>query len=110
LAAAGLIALENMVERLKDDHLHAGLLAEKLASIDGIELDQTQVKTNIIFFKLNHPKIDGDTFLTLLEERSIKILMVDPGVFRAVLHREVSREQVQTVAQTIHSILIEQYK
>jgi len=45
-----------------------------------------------------------------LEERSIKILMVDPGVFRAVLHREVSREQVQTVAQTIHSILIEQYK
>ena len=105
LAAAGLVALENLVERLKGDHQNARLLAEQLAAIKGIELDQSKVKTNIIFFKLNHPEIDGDTFLSLLEAKSIKILMTDPGVFRAVLHREVSREQVDTAAQTIQSIL-----
>ena len=106
LAAAGLVALENLVEHLKDDHLNTKFLAEQLASTEGIELDQNSVKTNIIFLKLNHPRIDGDQFLSSLEERSIKILMTDPGVFRAVLHREISREQVEIVAQTIKSILI----
>ena len=105
LAAAGLVALENLVDRLKDDHLHAKLLADMLASTKGIELDHQGVKTNIIFFKMNHPQIDGDQFLNQLEEKSIKILMTDPGIFRAVLHREVSKDQVETVAQTINSIL-----
>ncbi len=105
LAAAGLVALENLVERLKEDHLHARFLAEQLASIEGIELDQKGVKTNIIFFKLNHPRIDGDKFLSILEAKSIKILMTDPGIFRAVLHREISREQVEVVAKTIQSVL-----
>ena len=76
-----------------------------MALIKGIELDQSKIKTNIVFFKLNHPKVDGDTFINLLEAKSIKILMTDPGVFRAVLHRDVSREQTETVVQTIQSIL-----
>ena len=105
LAAAGLVALENLVDRLKDDPLHAKLLADMLASTKGIELDHQGVKTNIIFFKMNHPHIDGDQFLNQLEEKSIKILMTDPGVFRAVLHREISKDQVETVAHAIDSIL-----
>ena len=105
LAAAGLVALESLTERLKDDHLHAKFLAEQLASFEGIELDQNSVKTNIIFFKLNHPRIDEDLFLRTLEANSIKILMTDPGIFRAVLHREITREQVETVAKVIQSVL-----
>ncbi|MBT3366857.1 MAG: low-specificity L-threonine aldolase [Nitrospina sp.] len=105
LAAAGLVALESLVERLKEDHQNTQLLAEQLASVEGIELDPAQVKTNIIFFKLKHSKIDGESFLNLLEENSIKILMTDPGVFRAVLHREINREQVETIAKTVRSIL-----
>ena len=105
LAAAGLVALESLTERLKDDHLHAKFLAEQLASFEGIELDQNSVKTNIIFFKLNHPRIDEDLFLRTLEANSIKILMTDPGIFRAVLHREITREQVEAVAKIIQSVL-----
>mgnify|MGYP006430043981 FL=1 len=105
LAAAGLVSLESLTERLKDDHLHAKFLAEQLASFEGIELDQNSVKTNIIFFKLNHPRIDEDRFLRTLEANSIKILMTDPGIFRAVLHREISTEQVEVVAKIIQSIL-----
>lgn len=110
LAAAGLVALENLVERLKDDHLHAKFLAEQLASFEGIELDQSSVKTNIIFFKLKHPRIDGDLFLRTLETKSIKILMTDPGIFRAVLHREITREQVEVVAKTIQSVLANKHE
>ena len=105
LAAAGLVALESLVERLKDDHKNAQFLAEQLASIKGIELDQTSVKTNIIFFQLNHPQIDGNKFLSTLEAKSIKILMTDPGIFRVVLHREITRAQVKVVVQTIQSVL-----
>lgn len=105
LAAAGLVALESLVERLKDDHMNARFLAEQLASIKGIELDQTSVKTNIIFFQLNHPQVDANKFLSTLEAKSIKILMTDPGVFRVVLHREISRAQVEVVVQTIQSVL-----
>ncbi|MDA8560784.1 low-specificity L-threonine aldolase [Nitrospinae bacterium] len=105
LAAAGLVALKSLTERLKDDHLHAKFLAEQLASFEGIELDQNSVKTNIIFFKLNHPRIDEDLFLRMLEANSIKILMTDPGIFRAVLHREITKEQVETVAKVIQSVL-----
>ena len=105
LAAAGLVALESLTERLKDDHIHAKFLAEQLASFEGIELDQNSVKTNIIFFKLNHPRIDEDLFLRTLEANSIKILMTDPGIFRAVLHREITREQVEVVAKIIQSVL-----
>jgi threonine aldolase len=105
LAAAGLVALENLVERLKEDHRNAKTLAEKLTSIKGIELDQPDVKSNIIFFKVNPSLIAGESFVSKLEENSIKILMTEPGVFRAVLHREVSAEQVDTVTRTIESIL-----
>ena len=105
LAAAGLVAIENLIDRLKEDHLHTKLLADKLASTKGIKLDKHQVKTNIIFFKLNHPEVNDDQFLSRLEERSIKVLMTAPGIFRAVLHREVSKDQVETVAKYIESIL-----
>ena len=105
LAAAGLVSLENLVERLKDDHMNARFLAEQLASIQGIELDQTSIKTNIIFFQLNHPQVDANKFLSSLEAKSIKILMTDPGIFRVVLHREISRVQVEVIVQTIQSVL-----
>jgi threonine aldolase len=105
LAAAGLVALESLVERLQEDHQNTQSLADLLSSIKGIELDRENIKTNIIFFKLNSDHIDGDTFINRLEEKSIKILMTDPGIFRAVLHREVSAEQVKTVGKTIQAIL-----
>jgi threonine aldolase len=107
LAAAGLIALQNIGERLQKDHQNAQTLANLLFSIKGIELEPSQIKTNIIFFKLNHPKIEGENFIKQLESRSIKIIQTDPGIFRAVLHREISQEQTQIVAQTIKTILME---
>ena len=47
----------------------------------------------------------GETFIDQLEKKQIKLLMTGEGIFRAVLHREVSKEQVYTVIETIGSIL-----
>ena len=103
LAAAGLVALQELVERLEEDHKNAKLLANGIAGIDGIELDDTQVKTNILFFKLT--KLEGTKFISELEKQQIKILMTGTGTFRAVIHREVSKEQVEIVIETIRLIL-----
>ena len=103
IAAAGLIAITEQVDRLQEDHDNAKFLASQLSDLDGIEVDVTRIKTNIIFFKLTG--IDGEVLLNLLEHNQIKILMTDANVFRAVLHREVSKEQVQTVVKTFQSIL-----
>jgi threonine aldolase len=105
LAAAGRVALENQIERLKIDHQLARQLAEGLADITGLKLNLQQVKTNIIFFRLDHPKVNSEVFLNHLESEAIKILMIDPGVFRAVLHREISQEQVARVLEVSRSLL-----
>ena len=103
IAAAGLIAITEQVDRLQEDHDNAKFLASQLSDLDGIEVDVTRIKTNIIFFKLTG--IDGGVLLNQLEQNQIKILMTDADVFRAVLHREVSKEQVQRVVKTFQSIL-----
>ncbi len=105
LAAAGLVALENQIERLKTDHQLAQELARGLAGISGVELNLQNVKTNIIFFQLHHPKMGDQAFLEHLEAREIKILMIEPGVFRAVLHREISEDQVLKVLEVCRSLL-----
>ena len=105
LAAAGRVALENQIAPLKKDHQLAQQLAKGLAGISGLELNLQQVKTNIIFFRLNHPRVEPEVFLNHLESEAIKILMMDPGVFRAVLHREISQEQVVRVLAVCRSVL-----
>ena len=97
LAAAGIIALNDLVDELKKDHFKTQVLAKGLARLNGIALDPELVKTNIIFFKLKHPKLNPDTFLEKLETQGIKMLAIEPGVFRAVLHREISEPQIERV-------------
>ena len=97
LAAAGIIALNDIVGELKKDHSNAHILAEGLSKLKGITLDPEIVKTNIIFFSIKHPTMSPEDFLEKLEIEGIKILMVHPGVFRAVLHREISESQIERV-------------
>lgn len=105
LAAAGILALEQMIDRLAEDHAHAQKLALGLAHIKGIRLDPQSVKTNIIFFELNHPGTNPEIFLQQLESRGIKILMTAPGLFRAVLNRGISEKQVDHALTVMRDIL-----
>ena len=105
LADAGIISLVNLVDRLQEDHENAKMLASQISEMDEIELDKSKIKTNIIFFKLKG--LDGKIFLQELGKKQIKILMTDAdtGIFRAVLHRDVSKKQVETVIESFKSIL-----
>ena len=105
LAAPGIFALNNLVERLEKDHENAKYLANHISQIKGIQVDESKIKTNILFFKLKG--FDGNKFLKQLEGKQIKILMTNSleCIFRAVLHREISKKQIETVINTFKTIL-----
>ena len=104
LAAAGIIALNDLTDRLKEDHSNTQKLAQGLARIKRIVLKPELIKTNIIFFSLEHSNIKPETFLENLEAQGIKILMIHEGVFRIVLHREISETQVELVIKAMKEI------
>ena len=105
LAAAGLVALETQIERLVEDHQNAQILAKGLLSLPGIFIEPEKNLTNILFFQFRHPKMSPETFLAEMESRGVKLLLMEGGVFRAVLNRMITREQTEIASQLIRSIL-----
>ena len=70
LAAAGLVALDTMVERLADDHENARALAEGLAGLPGIDCDLSRVQTNIVYFRLKN--MDSASFLAACSGQGLR--------------------------------------
>ncbi|MGV7221901.1 MAG: low-specificity L-threonine aldolase [Nitrospinales bacterium] len=105
LAAAGIVALEQQVEKLKEDHSNTEKLIEGLKNIEGIEVNDKFAKTNIIFFNLTKNTPSSEAFLENLERKNIKILMIENGRFRAVLNRHITEANIVQVIKTIKDIL-----
>lgn len=93
VAAAGLWALEHMVERLAEDHGNARTLAEGLAELPGIDIDLSRVETNIVIFYLRS-KSSSD-FLRLCREREVLGGGYVAGRVRFVTHYGITAEDVQ---------------
>jgi len=98
LAAAGLYALENNVERLAEDHARARRLAEMLASIDGVECRVGEVETNILFFSTGSESRDGE----LERHLAARGVLVEGGGhfegIRAVTHLDVDDAGIERCA------------
>jgi threonine aldolase len=90
LAAAGLIALEEMPKRLHEDHANARLLAEALANMDGVEIDPETVETNIVIFRIAASLTPAE-LIARLKARGVLVSAVGPQLVRLVTHRDVSR-------------------
>ncbi len=94
IAAAGIEALEQMVDRLADDHENAGRLAEGIARIPGLSLDLGKIHTNIVYFNMANEQFDAGTLVKQLAGRGVKVLQVGPGRLRAVTHYGISTEDI----------------
>ena len=103
IAAAGIVALETMIDRLAEDHANARRLADGLAFIPGIKLGQGKVMTNIVMFDLT-PAISGSQFMTKLTASGVKILGRGSNSFRAVTHRMVSDADIYFVLNQIDRV------
>jgi threonine aldolase len=100
LAAAGLIALEQMPARLHEDHANARLLAEALSHMEGVAIDPETVETNIVIFKLADGLSAAD-IVARLKLRGILAGTVGSNAIRLVTHHDVSRAACVTAAEVL---------
>lgn len=105
IAAAGIVALEEMVERLADDHKRAKKLAIALSEIRGIEIKPEEVQTNIVIFKVDPGKIGIQEFLEELRKRGVLALSFGPHRVRMVTHKDIDDNDVERAITAINEVL-----
>lgn len=106
LAAAGIVALEQMVGRLAEDHANARLLAESIAQTPGLYVDLSRVQTNMVYFDLT-PDVpfDAAELCRRAEQHRVRMLDAGPRRIRAVTHCWITRDEVIEAGQVIQRIL-----
>jgi len=95
LAAAGIVALETMVDRLAEDHANARRLAEGLACLPGILLDPARVVTNIVLFGLAPDTLSAAEFVAGLAAHGVRMGAVGPRQVRAVTHYGIEAQDIE---------------
>lgn len=103
LAAAGLIALEQMTARLAEDHANAQLLAQHLRRIPGIRIPH-RVETNIVIFDVAETGLSAAEFSARLKAKGVLSNPVDATSLRLLTHHDVSREDCERAAEAIEAV------
>ncbi len=102
LAAAGLYALQNNIDRLKEDHEKAKYLAERINANSNLEIDMQSVQTNILLF---HPKnISMEEAIQLCKEKGLLLSVGKIDLVRALTHLDVSFDNVKKAADIIDEV------
>ncbi|WP_446743812.1 threonine aldolase family protein [Silvibacterium acidisoli] len=104
LAAAGLIALEEMPSRLAEDHANARFLAEFVATLPGVEIDLSTVQTNIVIFRLLGVQ-DVGPVLAQLKKRGVAAGSAASDQIRFVTHRDVNRADCESASHIVAEVL-----
>jgi threonine aldolase len=103
LAAAGLVALDTMVERLAEDHDNAGRLARGLAGLPRIQVDPAKVQTNIVIFRVDRDGGAQELAAGCLA-RKVKVHQIGPGAIRCVTHKDVDRQDIDRALDAFREI------
>jgi len=105
LAAAGLIALEEMPKRLGEDHGNARLLAQGFAATPGIQAWPEKTPTNIVVFDVSGTGLTGEQISSALKDRGVLINPIDTRRMRAVTHYGATREQCLTALDAVREVV-----
>ncbi len=106
LAAAGIIALEEMIKRLPADHDNAKYLAKRLAELEGVEVEADSVQINMVFCKLNRSPEIIEALPAKLLEKGIKINEGGQRGFRFVTSNEIAREDLDYFVDTLADFMV----
>jgi len=107
IAAAGVVALEEMLARLTEDHDNARNLAEGIARIPGLSIDPQGIKTNIIYVDLVSDRLTADEFITRAGARGVRFLPTGPSRFRMVTHYGIVPEDIAEALEILSAIMEE---
>ena len=104
IASAGIFSLDYMINRIKDDHSNAKILANKLNLIKNLEINLNQVHTNIIFLYNRDKTLSNQDMLLSLEKNNIKIDYKGNSKIRLVTHSGFRKEDINTVIKVFRKI------
>jgi len=105
LAAAGIVALRENVERLSEDHANARRLAEAVAGLKGLAIDMRIVQTNIVLFSVDLPGMRSDDLVQRWREEGVLALAIDDRQVRVVTHYEVDAAGIDRACASLSRIL-----
>ena len=106
LAAAGIVAITEMVERLADDHANASRLAFELSKLNGLRVEPDSVKTNIVFIELTDEDMTPVQFAAAMGSRGVLLSPSGARTLRAVTNRHVTQGDVETAIGAARSVLL----
>ncbi|MHB0869855.1 MAG: low-specificity L-threonine aldolase [Chloroflexota bacterium] len=105
LAAAGIVALEEMVDRLAEDHANARTLAEGIAGLPGVRVDLGAVQTNIVVVELVRDDLPPAQFIARMAELGVKVTPFGSNLVRLVTHHGIGSGDVERAIQAARKVL-----
>lgn len=102
IAAAGIYALQNNIERLADDHAHAKQIAKSIVTKEFVQ-QVLPVETNIIIFELKN-SLTAPDLVAKLKEHSILAYAISPNRVRLVVHLDISKEMVAKTIEAFNQL------
>ncbi len=105
LAAAGLVALDSMVDRLAEDHANARRLAHGLANIDGISVDPDSIHTNIVISEVDESVGTANQVIEALAEEGVLVTYPGKQSLRMVTHRHIDGADVDDALGRVSSVV-----
>ena len=103
IAAAGIVALELMVDRLAEDHVNARTLAEGLVKLPRISVDLASVQTNIVILRVDRAG-GADELQAGCAARKVKLHAMSPKFIRCVTHTDVDADDIRLALDAFKEI------
>lgn len=104
LAACGIVALEQMIDRLAGDHANAKRLADAISELPGVEV-VNQVETNMVFADVSGTGLEGGDLAGRLLEAGVRVSVTGPTTLRMVTHRHITAADVDEATRRLKSVL-----
>ena len=106
IAAAGIVALDEMVDRLAEDHRRAALLGDGLRSMAKLHLTKNSPRTNMVFFKLDESvKLSMGQFLNAMKQEGILLMDSGPAEYRMVTHNDITDKGIDVALDAFKKVL-----
>lgn len=103
LAAAALYAIDHHIDRLKEDHTKATYFADSIAQLQAFHVDLESVQTNMVIADIRDPRLTQERVLRILQSRGVLLTPERRNSVRAVMHLDVSMDDVREAAHIVQS-------
>ncbi len=105
IAAAGIVALDSMTDRIQVDHDNAARLAEGIVQISGLSIDLARVQTNIVYFEVARERLGAEELARRLAGQGVKVLSVGPTRLRAVTHYGITADDIDQALTALATVM-----